>query len=187
MPTLLLKNGALAAPPSFHTDQTQLSEEMVSSSTKELWFPGVGSCVAIVGVTKSTLVGCHLTMETEKKGVDLVCAEMKKACEKNPITALYFVGNSANWAKMPSVWGGKTAAEFAKALKGKLDVKGTVYYFDTATTVTKELSHACVRATFTGTAGAVIEVMAQKSAAIPTPEERKGLKVVPPAKLVTLK
>ncbi len=187
MATMLLKNGALTAPPKFHTDETQLSEEMVSASNKELWFPAVGSCVAVIGVTKANVVGCHLTMETDKKGVELICAKMIELANKNPITALYFVGNSANWAKMPSKWGGKTAAEFAKALKGKLDVKGPIYFFDTVSTATKELPHVCVRATFTGTAGAVIEVMAQKSGEICTPEQRKGLKVVPPAKLVTLK
>jgi hypothetical protein len=187
MPTLLLKNGQLTAPPKFHTDATQLSEEMVSSSKGVLWFPAVGSCVAVIGVTKANVVGCHLTMETEKKGVELICAKMTELCEKNPVTALYFVGNSANWAGMPSKWGGKTAPEFAKAIKKNFDVKGNTYFFDTVTTATKELPHICVRATWTGTAGAVIEVMPQKSAEIPTAEQRKQLKVVPPAKLVTLK
>lgn len=168
------------------TDETRLSEDMAAGSTSALWYPGVGSCATFTVVTASKIAGTHVSMVTTKDVLKKLFAHVL-AEAGGPLTALYLSGNSKVWAENDSPMG-KTPADFVKFARAELGkYKGNAYLADTKDLVTKDKPHACIRATFTGTAGAVIETMAQASGIVPSATELGGLKVVPPAKLVAIK
>ena len=187
MPAFRINAGNLVpANTKVYPDETCLAEDFVNASTKELWFPRVGSCIVVVGCTPKTLVGAHLTCDTAVKEVEAILKKMRELAGKDAFSSLYVLGNFTVWASMTAKIG-KNSGEIVKSIKKTLDHKGNTYTFDSAGTVTKELPHACFRATFSGTAGAVLEVMPQKQGDVPSEAERKALKVIPPGKLAAVK
>jgi len=179
--------GALLAPTvAYGNDATCLSELMVGESDTVLWYPGVGSCATFTAVTPTRLVGCHISMDATKPMLKTLFAKMAEWAGKGAITALYLGGNSEEWKTFESPLG-KKPADMMKFARAELGFKGNAYYYDSKDLVTKPLPHMCMRATFSGTAGAVIDVMAQTSGSTPSDTEKKAMKVVPPPKLQTLK
>lgn len=171
----------------FHGPDTQLAEDMAAGSTTHLLYPGVGSCATFTVVTHSKIAGTHVSMATSKDMLKKLFAHVLAEAGGEAITALYLAGNSTVWAGSDSPMG-KTPADFIKFARAELGkYKGNAYFADTKDLVDATKPHACIRATFTGTAGAVIETMAQASGVVPSKSELGGLKVVPPARLAAIK
>lgn len=171
----------------FHGPDTQLAEDMAAGSTTFLLYPGVGSCATFTAVSRSRIAGTHVSMATSKEMLKKLFTHITEELGGEPITALYLSGNSEVWAANDSPMG-KTPVDFIKFARAQLGkYKGNAYFADTKDLVNKAKPHACIRVTFTGTAGAVIELMAQRSGVVPSTSEQGDLAVVPPAKLVSIK